>query len=172
MSVISLPTCGPVRTKQNFVCFAKNSVNSEAFLVQTNFSSPSKIFSIVTKVHRCHREELGTYNFLSGDNLICSLTAILRRVILFRTHDQLQLLQLAFLVRRKISRVSDANKVPKKKNWWVQNFQIFRRHQTLFFAVVRIGPKAVHYSTTDLFLILGGKGGLPYLVYKGMCYWA
>lgn len=160
MSVISLPTCGPVRTKQNFVCFAKNSVNSEAFLVQTNFSSPSKIFSIVTKVHRCHREELGTYNFLSGDNLLCSLTAILRRVILFRTHDQLKLLQLAFLVRRKISRVSDANKVPKKKL------------KTLFFAVVRIGPKAVHYSTTDLFLILGGKGGLPYLVYKGMCYWA
>ena len=49
----------------------------------------------------------------------------------------------------------------KKKNWWVQNFQIFRRHQTLFFAVVRIGPKAVHYSTTDLFLILGGEGGTP-----------
>ena len=113
MSVISLPTCGPVRTKQNFVCFAKNSVNSEAFLVQTNFSST--IFSIVTKVHRCHREELGTYIFLSGDNLLCSLTAILRRVILFRTHDQLKLLQLAFLVKRKISRVSDANKVPKKK---------------------------------------------------------
>ena len=104
MSVISLPTCGPVRTKQNFVCFAKNSVNSEAFLVQTNFSSPSKVFSIVTKVHRCHREELETYNFLSGDNLLCSLTAILRRVILFRTHDQLKLLQLAFLVKRKISR--------------------------------------------------------------------
>lgn len=102
------------RSKILFV-LQKNSVNSEAFLVQTNFSSPSKVFSIVTKVHRCHREELGTYNFLSGDNLLCSLTAILRRVILFRTHDQLKLLQLAFLVKRKISRVSDANKVPKKK---------------------------------------------------------
>ena len=125
MSVISLPTCGPVRTKQNFVCFAKNSVNSEAFLVQTNFSSPFKIFSIVTKVHICHREELGTYNFLSGDNLLCSLTAILRWVILFRTHDQLKLLQLAFLVRRKISRVSDANKVPKKKKLVSTKFSNF-----------------------------------------------
>ena len=123
MSVISLPTCGPVRTKQNFVCFAKNSVNSEAFLVQTNFSST--IFSIVTKVHRCHREELGTYIFLSGDNLLCSLTAILRRVILFRTHDQLKLLQLAFLVKRKISRVSDANKVPKKKKLVSTKFSNF-----------------------------------------------
>ena len=123
MSVISLPTCGPVRTKQNFFWFAKNSVNSEAFLVQTNFSST--IFSIVTKVHRCHREELGTYIFLSGDNLLCSLTAILRRVILFRTHDQLKLLQLAFLVKRKISRVSDANKVPKKKKLVSTKFSNF-----------------------------------------------
>ena len=129
MSVISLPTCGPVRTKQNFVCFAKNSVNSEAFLVQTNFSST--IFSIVTKVHRCHREELGTYIFLSGDNLLCSLTAILRRVILFRTHDQLKLLQLAFLVKRKISRVSDANKVPKKKK--IGEYKIFK-----FFADIKL----------------------------------
>ena len=33
--------------------------------------------------------------------------------------------QLTFLVIRKISRVSDANKVEKTKSRWLQNFQIF-----------------------------------------------
>ena len=63
-------------------------------------------------------------------------------------------------------------RLQKQKNWWVQSFQIFCRRQTLFFVVVRTGPKAVYYSTTDLFLILGkggilGMGGLPYWSIQG-----
>ena len=54
--------------------------------------SPTKIFSTVTKVQRCRREDLEAYNFLLGDKLLCSLTAILCRVILFREQDQFKFL--------------------------------------------------------------------------------
>ena len=45
-----------------------------------------KIFSTVTKLQRCRREHLEAYNFLSGGKILCSLTASLRRVILFREY--------------------------------------------------------------------------------------
>ena len=60
----------------------KKSVNRKPFLVRTIFP-PTKIFSAVTKLQSCRREDLEAYNFLSGDKILCSFTAILRRVILF-----------------------------------------------------------------------------------------
>ena len=95
----------PFCTKQNFVCFANKSVNRKSFLVQRIFFT-TKIFSTVTKVQRCHWENLEAHNVLSGDNLLFSLTTILCQVILFCRHD----------LRRKTLHVSDASKVAKTKN--------------------------------------------------------
>ena len=38
---------------------------------------PTKIFSAVTKLQSCRREDLEAYNFLSGDKILCSVKAIL-----------------------------------------------------------------------------------------------
>ena len=96
-------------------------------------------------------------NFLSCDKLLCSLTTILRRVILFREHDQLKFLLSTFLVRRKISRVLDANKIAKTNDWCEQNFQIFCRRQTLFLCRSANRALGFHsllasYETTGEFL--------------------
>lgn len=99
----------------------KKSVNSKPFLAWTPFS-PVQIFSNVTKLQRCRREVLGAHSFLSGDKILCSLTVVLRWFILFCQHDQLECLQLTFLVIRKILIVSDAKKVAKTKCWRLQNF--------------------------------------------------
>ena len=65
---------GPVCTKQNLVCFAKN--RQKISLSQCErFFSPTKIFSSATKLQRCHQEDLAVYNVLSGNKILCSLTA-------------------------------------------------------------------------------------------------
>lgn len=56
---------------------------------QEAISLTYKIFSTVTKLQRYCREYLEAYNFLLGDKIFCSLTAILCWVILFREHDKL-----------------------------------------------------------------------------------
>ena len=64
-------------------------------------------------------------------------------------------LYLTFLVRQKISHISDANKVVKTKKWWVQNFQdFFCRCTTLFFVVVQTGPKLVYFPCCTLSYIM------------------
>ena len=82
----------PVRTKENLFVLPKKSVNRKPFLVRTIFP-PTKIFSAVTKIQSCRREDLEAYNFLSGDKIPCSFTAILRRVILFRVSRMRRRLQ-------------------------------------------------------------------------------
>ena len=89
---------GPVRTKENFVWFAKKSVNRKPFLVRTIFPS-TKIFSAVTKLQSYRREDLEAYNFLSGDKILCSF------MYSYPSSGHL------------ISRVLDANKVAKTENW-------------------------------------------------------
>ena len=64
-------------------------------------------------------------------------------------------LYLTFLVRQKISHISDANKVVKTKKWWVQNFQdFFCRCTTLFFVVGQTGPKLVYFPCCTLSYIM------------------
>ena len=171
-SVIGLPT-GPVRTKQNFVCFAKNSVNSKTFLVRTIF------FFTVHNFPNCHQSSQ------TPSGRFRNLQFFVRRQspFFFDSYPssghfisqtwsiKVTLISISGKTKNFACLWCEEGSKKIKKNWWVQNFQIFRRHQTLFFVVVRTGPKAVYYSTTDLFLILG-KGGLPYLVYTAMCYWA
>ena len=70
-----------------FVCFAKNSVNRNLFLVQTTFFTFQNYSWAVIKLQRCRQEYLEAYNLLSGDKILCSLPATLRWVILFREHD-------------------------------------------------------------------------------------
>ena len=61
----------------------KKSVNTKPFLMRTSFS-PTKIFAIETKLQRCSGLTLGAANFLPGEKILCSLTSILHRVIIFR----------------------------------------------------------------------------------------
>ena len=64
-------------------------------------------------------------------------------------------LYLTFLVRQKISHISNANKVVKTKKWWVQNFQdFFCRCTTLFFVVVQTGPKLVYFPCCTVSYIM------------------
>ena len=48
------------------------------------FFRPTKIFASATKLHRCHRLALEAYNFLPGEEIYCSLTDTLQRVIICR----------------------------------------------------------------------------------------
>ena len=59
----------------------QNNPSTRSHFQSERFFSPTKIFSTVTKVQRCRREDLEAYNFLSDDKLLCSLTAILHHVI-------------------------------------------------------------------------------------------
>ena len=95
----------PFRTKQNFCLFCQQICQQEVISSAKDFFT-TKIFSTVTKVQRCHWENLEAHNVLSGDNLLFFLTAILCQVILFCRHD----------LRRKTLLVSDASKVAKTKN--------------------------------------------------------
>ena len=83
----------PVRTKLNFVCFAKKKyVNRKPFLERTIFLTNQKVFSSVTKLQRCGPVDLEAYSFLSDKKILCSFTAMLHCVILVREHDQLRFL--------------------------------------------------------------------------------
>ena len=62
-------------------------LNRNLFLVQTTFFTFQNYSWAVIKLQRCRQEYLEAYNLLSGDKILCSLPATLRRVILFREHD-------------------------------------------------------------------------------------
>ena len=95
----------PFSHKAKFCLFCKQICQQEVISSAKDFFT-TKIFSTVTKVQRCHWENLEAHNVLSGDNLLFFLTAILCQVILFCRHD----------LRRKTLLVSDASKVAKTKN--------------------------------------------------------
>ena len=48
------------------------------------FFSSTKILSSITKLQRDRRVALEAYNFLSSEKIYCSVTATLKRVIIFR----------------------------------------------------------------------------------------
>ena len=54
--------------------FCKKIGKQEAFPSANDFFSPTKIFSSVTKLQRCH-QDLVVYNLLSGNKILRSLTA-------------------------------------------------------------------------------------------------
>ena len=113
------------------------------------FFSPTKVFSTVTKAQRsCRRGDLEAYIFLSGNKLLCSLTAILRRAILFRDRNQLLKVPLIDVSSEK-KNFTDANKATKSNNWCVQNFHFFYRRQIMFFffVVVRCEQNPTHIHT-------------------------
>ena len=144
---------------QNFCLFCKNSANRKPFLLQTMFFTFQN-YSAVIKLQRCRQEHLEAYNLLSGDKILCALPAILRRVILFREHDHEKFL----LVIRKNSHVSDANKVAKTKNWWLQNFPCqFLVCQTLVFVLVRTGLS----EGDDRMIFWGSEFSIPGLFWLG-----
>ena len=61
--------------------------------------SPTKFLLSVTKFQRCIRESLEGDNF-APEKILCSLTATLRQVILFRERDHLQFLSGALSVNK------------------------------------------------------------------------
>ena len=67
--------------------------------------------------------------------ILCSLTAILRRVILFREHDQEKFL----LADTKNFACLRCEQGCKNQTLVITNFPIFGKRQTLFFVVVRTG---------------------------------
>ena len=72
----------PCRHYSKLRLFAKISVNRKPFLKRT-ILSPAKIVSTVNKLQRCRREHLEACNFMSGNKILCSFTAILHRVFFF-----------------------------------------------------------------------------------------
>ena len=63
----------------------KNQSTGSNFLCKQYFS-PTKNFSTVARLQRCHPLAFKTYNVLSGDKIFCPLTGILRQVILYNEH--------------------------------------------------------------------------------------
>ena len=55
--------------------FCKKIGQQEAFPSANDFCHLPKFFSNVTKLQRCRGEDLKVYSVLSGNNIICSLTA-------------------------------------------------------------------------------------------------
>ena len=65
--------------------FCKNICQHEAISSANDFFHPQKFFTIATKLQRCrHGLALEATNFLSSEKILCSLTSILHRVIIFR----------------------------------------------------------------------------------------
>lgn len=144
----------PCLHQAKFCLFCQKICQQEAISSANDFVHRPK-FSQLSPKFEDAIEKIWRPTILSGDKLCCSLKAILRQVILFRVHDRVPLLVLTFLVRQKISHISDANKVVKRKKWWVQNFQdFFCRCTTLFFVVVQTGPKLVYFPCCTVSYIM------------------
>ena len=107
---------GPLHTMQNFVCFAKNSVNRKPFTVRMIFFLPQfsqlspHIKDVMENTWRPTKFFVSWQLSFTGSSNFANMT---------------KSLELKLLVIRKISCVSDANKVVKMKHWWLKKFQIF-----------------------------------------------
>ena len=81
---------GPARTTQIFVCFAKNkTVNRKPFSSANDFFYLPWFSQLSPNFKNAVEEYSEAYNSLTGDKVLCSMTAIINRVILSRENDQL-----------------------------------------------------------------------------------
>ena len=88
VNVVFVMTLRPCSHNAKFGLFCKTICQQEAISSANDFSNLQN-FSTATKLQRCRWEHiLEAYNFLPGNKILWFLTAILRRVILFREHDQ------------------------------------------------------------------------------------
>ena len=108
--------------------------------------SPTKVFSTVTKAQRCCRGNLEAYIFLSGNKLLCSLTAILRRAILFRERTQLWKVPLIDVSHEKFHRYEQGC---KNKKLVCTKFPLFLQTPKYFFSfvIVRCEQNPTHIHT-------------------------
>ena len=103
----------PVHTTQNFVCFAKKSLNRQPFLVRMISFSHQKL-------HKHHQTSK------LGDKIFCSLTAILYWVISFHEHYQWIIIPLIdiFGHTKNFMCVLSADKVSQKQK--IGKYKIFK----------------------------------------------
>ena len=130
-------TLSKARATQNFVGFAKQSVNRKAFLVRTIFS-PTKIFN------NCHQKLFREHK---QPRSRCEQGCKNEKLVITVTKNY-------FVNMTNI--VPDTNKAAKTKNWWLQNFQIFCKRQTLFFVVVRTGSQTDTFGKSTIFSSFAG----------------
>ena len=117
-------------------CLQKKSVNRKPFLGRTIFFTDQNYLTNLTKLQKWHQEDLEAYSFLSGYKILCSLTAILHRVILLSECDQLLFFKWYFWLQENflVSQVRTSHKF--------SNFFAFF-WQTPFFVVVCTRPNNI-----------------------------
>ena len=69
-----------------FCLFCEKHQSTGSNFLCKQYFSPTKSFSTVARLQRCHPLALETYNVLSGDKIFCPLTGILHQVILYNEH--------------------------------------------------------------------------------------